>query len=307
MKKTPLFVLTGPTAVGKTQIACEAALRLNGEIVSADSMQVYQWLDIGTSKPPRDILQRIPHHLIDIVPPTETFDAVRYRAKALKAIEEIRARNRQPLVVGGSGLYIKVLLDGIFPGPSADRRLRETLYQEAAADGAPVLYGRLKEMDPESASIVHHNDLRKIVRALEVYYQNRQPISKMKPCRTPLDDQYEIRVVGLNRPRAELYRRIEDRVNAMFSDGLLEECRGLIQLPLSQTARQALGYKEIFESLEGKISLEEAIRLVKRNTRRYAKRQLTWFRHEPRLQWVAMDDGRSVETVVEEVIEKFTP
>ncbi len=307
MKKPPLFVLTGPTAVGKTEIACEAALRLNGEIVSADSMQIYQGLDVGTSKPPRDILQKIPHHLIDIVPPTEAFDAVRYRAKALKAIEEIRARNRQPVVVGGSGLYIRVLLDGVFPGPSADRELREALYQEAAADGAPVLHGRLKEVDPESASIVHPNDLRKIVRALEVYSQSRQPISQMKPCRTPLDDQYEIRVVGLNRPRAELYRRIEARVDAMFSDGLLEECRRLIQLPLSQTARQALGYKEVFGYLEGKISLEEAIRLVKRNTRRYAKRQLTWFRHEPRLRWVAMDDSRSVETVVEEVIEKFAP
>ena len=305
MKKPLLFVLTGPTAVGKTQIACGAALRLNGEIVSADSMQVYQGFDIGTSKPARELLERVPHHLIDIVPPTEIFDAVRYRFEALKTIEEIRARNRQPIVVGGSGLYIKVLLNGIFPGPSADREFRETLYQEAAAKGAAVLHGRLKEVDPESASLVHPNDLRKIVRALEVHHQSRRPISQMKPDRTPLDDQYEIRVVGLNRPRAELYRRVEERIDRMFSNGLLEECRRLIKLPLSQTARQALGYKEVFEYLEDKISLEEAIRLVKRNTRRYAKRQLTWFRHEPRLQWVAMDDGRSVETVVEEVIKKF--
>ncbi len=305
MKRPPLFVLTGPTAVGKTQVACEVALRLNGEIVSADSMQVYQGFDIGTSKPSRDILGRVPHHLMDVVSPTEIFDAVQYRWRALKVIEEICARNRQPIIVGGSGLYIRVLLDGVFPGPSADRQLRETLYQEADAKGTLVLHERLREVDPESASLVHPNDLRKIIRALEVYYQSRQPISQMKLYRVPLDDQYEIRVVGLNRSRAELYQRIEERIDIMFSDGLLEECQRLIKLPLNQTARQALGYKEVFEYLEGKISLEDAIRLVKRNTRRYAKRQLTWFRHEPRLQWVAMDDGRSVETVIEEVTEKF--
>src|SRR3989338_9233072 len=148
MKKPPLFVLTGPTAAGKSQIACEAALRLDGEIVSADSMQIYQGFDIGTSKPSRKLLEKVPHHLIDVIPPTEVFDAARYRSKALEAIEEIRARNRQPIVVGGSGLYIKVLLDGIFPGPSADLRLRDELYQEAAAKGTAVLHERLKEMDP---------------------------------------------------------------------------------------------------------------------------------------------------------------
>ncbi|MBI1977106.1 MAG: tRNA (adenosine(37)-N6)-dimethylallyltransferase MiaA, partial [Candidatus Omnitrophica bacterium] len=250
-------------------------------------------------------LKEIPHHLIDIVEPTEVFDAVRYRTVAIEAIDEILSRGSRPLVVGGSGLYIKVLLEGIFDGPSADPLLRERLYQEAAASGPRALHQRLQEVDPESAAVIHANDARKMIRALEVYYQSGEPISHLKPARESLEQRFQIRVVGLNRPRAVLYQRIDERVDQMFSQGLLEECRRLMDLPLSQTARQALGYKEVFRHLRGEISLEEAIRLVKQNTRRYAKRQLTWFRREPSAEWIEISQEDSVKKIAEEVIRRF--
>ncbi len=305
MTKERLWVIVGPTAVGKTEVAQEAARRLKGEIISADSMQVYRCMNTGTSKPPAQFLKEIPHHLIDIVEPTEVFDAVRYRTVAIEAIDEILSRGSRPIVVGGSGLYIKVLLEGIFDGPSADSLLRERLYQEAAASGPRALHQRLQEVDPESAAVIHANDVRKMIRALEVYYQSGELISHLKPARESLEQRFQIRVVGLNRPRAVLYRRIDERVDQMFAQGLLEECRRLMDLPLSQTARQALGYKEVFRHLRGEISLEEAIRLVKQNTRHYAKRQLTWFRREPRAEWIEINQEDSVKKIAEEVIRRF--
>ena len=300
-KQPPLFILTGPTAVGKTQVAYEAALRLKGEIISCDSMQVYRGMDIGTSKPPMEYLNRVPHHLINILEPTESFDAARYRARALQAIERVLQRNRFPIVVGGTGLYLRVLVNGIFECPSTDPVLRQKLYQEAETAGKEVLYQRLKQVDPKSADGIHPNDLRKVIRGLEVFYQGEQPISKLKSRRSSLKNAYQIQIVGLNRPRKILYQRIDERVDQMFAKGLVQECQQLIKQPLSQTAKQALGYKEVFQHLEGKVSLGQTIQLVKRNTRRYAKRQLTWFRHEPGIQWIEINEEDSVEKIVERV------
>jgi tRNA dimethylallyltransferase len=305
MMKSLLFVLVGPTAVGKTEIACRVANELDCEILSADSMQVYRGMDIGTSKPTRAIRQMIPHHLIDLVEPAESFDTVQYREAALRLIPEILSRGKTPMVAGGSGLYIQVLLEGIFPGPKADQVLRQRLYEEAAASGALVLHQRLQGVDSSSAASIHPNDLRRIVRALEVYEQCQAPISQMKPNREPLDELYDIRVVGLARSRSDLYERINHRVDQIFANGLVEECRRLMDIALSQTARQALGYKEVFSYLRGEISLDECIRLVKRNTRRYAKRQMSWFRHEPRVRWVLIGQSDSDESLAREVVAKF--
>lgn len=303
--KSHLFVLVGPTAVGKTQIACRVANELDGEILSADSMQVYRGMDIGTSKPAPFIREKIPHHLIDLVEPSESFDAAQYRQAALRAIPEILQRGKNPILVGGTGLYIRVLLEGIFPGPGANGELRKRLYQEAEVYGPLALYHQLKEIDSVTASDVHPNDLRRVIRAIEVYQQSRTPISALKPNRQGLDEQYDIRVVGLARERGELYHRINQRVDQMFAKGLVEECRRLMERPLSLTARQALGYKEVFSHLKGEISLEICIELVKRNTRRYAKRQMTWFRHEPRVQWIQIESHQHLESIAKEVLKKF--
>ncbi len=304
-QKPPLWILVGPTAVGKTEISCRVAEWLNGEIISADSMQVYRGMDIGTSKPSWEIRAEIPHHLIDVTEPTELFDVVQYRQLALQAISEILRCRKNPIVVGGSGLYVRVLLKGIFSGPTANNELRQELYQEAAVAGTAALHQRLGQIDPFTAQTTHPNDVRRIIRALEVYDQCQKPLSLLKADRQSLKEQYDVRIVGLNRHRADLYERINRRVDQMFAQGLIQECESLNLLGLSQTASQALGYREVFSYLSGKISLEECIHLVKRNTRRYAKRQMTWFRHEEGVSWIGVDFHVSIEVIAREVVRQF--
>lgn len=290
MKETLVFLI-GPTAIGKTGVSFELAKHINAEIVSCDSMQVYKGMDIGTSKPPKRILGSLQHHLIDIIEPSEEFSVAQFRKLALGAIEDIIKRGKRPLIVGGSGLYFKVLLEGIFEGPAADRELRARLETEADEFGTEVLYRRLETLDCEAARKIHPNDLRRILRALEVYEKSKRPISEFKAATEGLGDRYALKIFGLNMDRAALYRKIDQRVELMFREGLVDEARRLLEKPLGLTASQALGYKEVFGFLKGEYDLDEAKRLIKRDTRRYAKRQLTWFRRDKRIDWIILDEN----------------
>lgn len=301
-----LIFLVGPTAIGKTEISLELAKMLGYEIISCDSMQVYSGMDIGTSKPAKELRDAIPHHMIDIVKPSEEFSAAQFRELAINAIEDILAKGKVPLFVGGSGLYVKVLIDGIFKGPSSDRELRARLEAEADEFGVGILYKRLKEIDGETASKVHPNDLRRIVRALEVYEKAKAPISKLKNQTQGLSAKYDIKMFGLNMDRKILYKRIDDRVEEMFSKGLVDEARGLMGQNLSLTASQALGYKEVFGFLRNEYGLDEAKRLIKRNTRRYAKRQLTWFRRDKRIEWIIVDENSEPEEIAKVIWKKLS-
>ncbi len=301
-----LIFLLGPTAIGKTETSLELAKFANCEIISCDSMQVYKGMDIGTSKPPKAMLEAVPHHLIDITEPSQEFSVAQYRRLAIKAIEDIISKGRIPLFVGGSGLYFKVLVDGIFEGPASDRELRARLTEEADEFGAKVLYEKLKKIDREAASKIHANDLRRIIRALEVYEKTKTPISKLKEKTEGLAGNYDIRVFGLNIDRGVLYRKIDERVDLMLGQGLIDEARKLMEQNLSLTASQALGYKEAFGFIRGEYDFNETERLLKRNTRRYAKRQLTWFRRDKRIEWIILDEDFNSKEIANRIWKKLS-
>ena len=301
-----LIFLVGPTAIGKTGISFELAKLIECEIISCDSMQVYRGMDLGTSKPAKVLLDSIPHHLIDIIEPSEEFSVARFRGLAEKAIGEILSRGKTPLLVGGSGLYVKVMIDGIFEAPATDRELRERLQQEAEEFGSGALYTRLIHADPKSAAKIHANDLRRIIRALEVYEKAKAPISELRKNTTGLSCKYDIRIFGLNMEREALYRKIDERVDLMFDEGIVNEARDLFAGGLSLTASQALGYKEVFGYLRGEYGLDEAKRLVKRDTRRFAKRQLTWFRRDGRIEWIMLDENFDSEETARGIWKKLS-
>lgn len=295
-----LVVLTGPTAVGKTDISIEVAQRLPGEIVSCDSMQVYKHMDIGTAKASVFERETVPHHLIDVVAPDEEFNVARFQELAEAAISDITSRGRIPVLVGGTGLYIKAVVDGfLFPWEGASKEIRESLEEEAAEKGSNVLHARLGEVDPQAARKIHPNDTRRIIRALEVYITTGRPISEMwQEGRRKKKARFDrLVMVGLVRERSVLYERINRRCDRMIELGLVEETRQLLDQGYSKTltSGQALGYKEIVRYLKGECSLEEAVELIKRDTRRYAKRQLTWFRADPRIEWVDIGPFESKE------------
>jgi tRNA dimethylallyltransferase len=287
----PTVFLVGPTGAGKTRVAVWLAKRINAEIVSADSMSVYRGMDIATAKPSVAQRKEVPHHLIDVVELTDSFSVGLYRKLATAAIQDIGERGKVALVCGGTGLYVRSLLDGLFEGPEADWELRARLRAEAQHKGTEALHARLKTVDPLAAEKVSPNDLRRLVRALEVYEKTHRPISEFqdqwKQNNTPAPP-----IFGLTMHREALYSRIDERVEEMFRRGLVEETRRLLGRGLrsNRTAMQAIGYKEVIGFLEGEYSLEEAERILKRNTRRYAKRQLTWFRKDDRIVWYIVDD-----------------
>ncbi len=301
-----LIFLVGPTAVGKTAISVELAGLINAEIVSCDSMQVYKGMDIGTSKPDKSLLAIIPHHMIDIIEPSDEFSVAQFRRMAVKAIEDIIARGKTPLAIGGSGLYVRVLIDGIFEGPSTDREYRARLEREADEFGAGILYKRLETADKEAALGIHPNDQRRILRALEVCEKAKAPISRMRANTVGLSDKYDISMFGLNMERPALYKNIDERVDLMFSEGLIEEARGLTRQEISLTASQALGYKEAFIFLKGERDIEETKRLIKRNTRHYAKRQLTWFGRDKRVEWIMLDEDFDPKEIAKKIWKKLS-
>ena len=284
--KGMVVFLAGPTAVGKSEAAVALARKINAEIVSCDSMQVYRGMDILTSKPNRALRKKIRHHLIDIATPQQEYNVSRYYGEAGGKIAEILSRGRVPLVVGGTGLYMSILADGIFQVKSEDKALRSELSRQAGKKGSPFLHNRLKQVDPQAASRIHPNDAKRIIRALEVFMSTGKQISRLQKERSGLGEKYDLRIFCLERERGELYRRIGQRVDKMFKEGLVPEVKRLLRLRLSRTSRWAIGIKEVKGYLDGLYDLEEAKQLVKRNSCLYAKRQLTWFRKDRRIRWI---------------------
>lgn len=274
------WFLTGPTAAGKTGVGVELAGRIGAEIVSMDSMALYRGMDVGTAKPTAEQRRDVPHHLIDVIEPHQQYSLAQYLEAAHRCIDEIKARGREVLFVGGTPLYLKGLLRGIFQGPPADWDLRRRLQEQARQQGSESLHRRLTEVDPAAARRLHPNDTRRLIRALEVYEKTGRPISEFQQQFDSGREAEACRVFVLNWPRRELHDRIDRRVEAMFAAGLVDEVRGLLARPhpLSRTARQAVGYREVIEHLAGEHGLPETIRLVQSHTRQLAKRQGTWFR-----------------------------
>ncbi|MBL7224181.1 MAG: tRNA (adenosine(37)-N6)-dimethylallyltransferase MiaA [Candidatus Brocadiae bacterium] len=300
-----VWFLVGPTASGKTSLGIEVAERVGAEILSLDSMALYCRMDIGTAKPSADERQRIPHHLVDLAEPHEAFSTGRYLAAADAAIADVVARGRLPLFVGGTLLYLKALTEGFFEGPAADWNLRNRLVAQAEADGTEALHRQLAEADPEAAGRIHPNDLRRIVRALEVFEVTGVPISAQQTQFGQPSSRYDCVLAGIRRDRQELYSRINRRVDAMFEAGMVGEVRGLLADPrgISHAAAQFVGYKEIIAYLHGDTSLDDARELVQTHTRQFAKRQFTWFRRFPQIRWVDASPQSTVEELADAVIE----
>jgi tRNA dimethylallyltransferase len=280
-----VIIILGPTAVGKTGFSILLAGRLETEIISADSMLVYRHMDIGTAKPSPAELETVPHHLVNILNPDERFSAGLFKKRATSVIDELHGRGMIPVIAGGTGLYIRALTAGLFEGPGADEDLRDELKEQEVQFGEGYLYERLTWEDPAAAGRIERKDRRRIIRALEVLMREKKTISRVQRESTRPAG-YEFIKIGLTRDRKELYRMIEDRVDAMMDRGLLDETRSLLNMHPDRTALQALGYKEMKLYLEGQVSLEEAVRLTKKRTKMFAKRQYTWFRKEEGITWV---------------------
>ena len=290
--KKPLVVLTGPTAVGKTKLSISLAKALNGEIISADSMQVYKYMDIGSAKITEKEMDGVPHHLIDVLSPFEEFHIVRFQELAKKAMEDIYNRGKTPVFVGGTGFYIQAMTKDIdFTEGEEDKQYREELSRLAAEKGNEFLHEMLREVDKKSAEEIHANNVKRVIRALEFYKENGFPISQHNEEQKQNETPYNLAYFVLNAPRDLLYERIDRRVDEMMENGLVKEVQKLKDMGCRRemTSMQGLGYKEILSFLDGEIPLDEAVRILKRDTRHFAKRQLTWFRRESNVVWVDKD------------------
>ncbi|KNY25759.1 tRNA (adenosine(37)-N6)-dimethylallyltransferase MiaA [Pseudobacteroides cellulosolvens] len=287
-----VIVIVGPTASGKTALSISLAKEMNGEIVSADSMQIYKYMDIGTAKPDLEEMSGIKHYLIDEVNPDEEFSVARFKELVTKYIDEILDKGKQPIVVGGTGLYINSLLYNIdFSETVSDWELREELKKEALEMGNEYLHDKLKSVDPIAAGKIHKNDLKRIIRALEVYEYSKKTITEHQEVSRQIPSKYEFYAYGLKMDRERLYNRINQRVDIMFERGLIEEVKGLINMGYDKhsVAMQALGYKELLLYLRDEISLDDAKEIIKMGSRRYAKRQITWFKKTEGVKWIDLD------------------
>lgn len=287
--KKPLIVLTGPTAVGKTSLSISLAKAVNGEIISADSMQVYKGMDIGSAKIRKEEMQGVTHYLVGILEPEEEFHIVKFQELAKAAMEEIYAKGKIPILVGGTGFYIQAVTRDIdFTQAEQETSYREELEQLAKEKGTEYLHEKLREVDPKSAENIHANNVKRVIRALEFYHQNGTPISEHNEEQKQQTSPYNLAYFVLTAPREILYERIDRRVDQMMEEGLLEEVKSLRERGCHRgmVSMQGLGYKEILAYLEGEYPLEEAVRILKRDTRHFAKRQLTWFRREQDVIWV---------------------
>lgn len=292
MAKQPLIILTGPTAAGKTKLSIELAKSVNGEIISADSMQVYKYMDIGSAKIKQKEMEGIKHYLVDILEPTQDFNVVLFQKYAKEAMEQIYAKGKIPILVGGTGFYIQsVLYDIDFTENDEDTQLRRELEELAKQKGAQYLHMVLQECDPKSAEMIHANNVKRVIRAIEFYRQTGKPISEHNEQERGKESAYDSHYFVLTDVRDRLYVNIDRRVDQMLEEGLVEEVKKLMEMGCKResTAMQGLGYKEIIAYLLGEITLDEAVYLIKRDTRHFAKRQLTWFRREKDVIWVEKD------------------
>ena len=289
--KTRILAIVGPTASGKTALSVELALRLNGEIVSCDSMQIYKSMDIATAKPTKVEMNGVKHHLIDIVKPDEEYSVVDYIRDATKAIEDITRAGKLPILVGGTGLYFNSLVDGIrFEETQGNVDIRSKLYAEAEQYGNAYMLEKLRGIDPTAAQSLHENNIKRVIRAIEVYEQTGITITEHRKKSREVESPYEPCIIGLDFTERELlYDRINKRVDLMLEQGLIEEARRFYNHPKSSTSAQAIGYKELSGYFDGTLTLEECIENLKRETRRYSKRQLTWFRRDKRVNWIYWD------------------
>jgi tRNA dimethylallyltransferase len=279
---------------------------MKGEIASADSRQIYKHLNIGTAKPTTEDMRRVPHHFVDILDPDQEYSAGRYGQEARAKISELLAEGKQPILVGGSGLYVRAVIDGFFPGPGRNDEIREQLELEARTLGSGALLEKLKGVDPDSAARMNATTERRIIRALEVYYTTGQPISRLHK-QQETKPSFEVVQFGLEWNRQALYERIDRRVDRMLRDGLVNEVKELIDEGYSRkiNALNTVGYKEVFDYLDGAIAESEMVELIKRNTRRFAKRQLTWFRADKRIRWITVDDESDWSEIAEKMWQEF--
>ena len=298
MNRPRLIVIVGPTASGKSRLALALARQLNGEILSVDSMQVYRGMDIGTSKPSLEDRCLVPHHGIDLVDPQVEFTVAMYRQYAAVTLQAIAARGRTPILVGGTGLYVRAVLDGLCSAPPGDPAIRRAL----AAKPPEVLHAQLQQIDPASAQRIHPHDLRRIIRALEVYQQSGRPLSAWQQDTQGLAAAWSVEVFGLDWPRETLYRRIDERVTRMWQQGLVDEARQVYEDGVGRTAAQALGYKTLFSVFSGDHPLDQAADAIRLETRQYARRQLTWFRRDGRIRWVPVETPETLEHLPERIL-----
>lgn len=297
-----IIVICGPTAVGKTKYAIETALHVDGEVVSCDSMQLYKFMDIGSAKPTEEEQAMVKHYLVDEIDPRDSFSVVKYQKMARKAIEEIFSKGKTPVIAGGTGLYLNSLLYEMdFSAPPRDSSYRDKLYEEAEKYGPQALHDRLRQMDPDAASRIHPNNTKKVIRALEAAESGdkvKDFATELKPCKD-----YLVKLIGLTRDRSELYDRINRRVDILVEMGLLDEVKSLLDMGLSESdiSMKGIGYKEIIGYYNGEYDLETAINLVKKNTRRYAKRQLTWFRRYDDMKWFDISEYEDDNACLEDI------
>jgi tRNA dimethylallyltransferase len=300
--KRNLLIILGPTGVGKSLMAVRLAKQFSGEVISCDSMQVYKGFDIGTDKIPLAKRENIPHHLLDILDSSDQFTAAQFARRAAETIHIIRKRNKLPIIAGGTGLYIKALVEGLFPEEKKDLQLRRELEREAQDKGLRALWERLKQIDPEYAELAGNNDRIRIIRALEVYTATGKPLSEHFLSTQPYLHDFNITQIGLKLERDELFKRIEDRVDKMFDQGIVNEVTRLLDSGIEASAPpfRALGYKHVLRFLKKEISLDEAILMTKRDTRHYAKRQMTWFKKRKGIQWFAPREFPAISMYVSE-------
>ena len=304
--KNKVVVIVGPTASGKTSLSIEIASHFNGEVISADSMQIYKNMDIATAKPDKNEMRGITHHLIDFLPQTEKFSVARYKEFCYDCIDEIIKKEKLPVIVGGTGLYVDTVINNTVFLEYESNDIRQKLEEECEKSGIESLYNRLCEIDKESAEKLNLSDKKRIIRALEVYYSTGKTKTQQNDLSHVEESKYDFCIIGLNAvDRNVLYERINKRVDLMLSMGLIEEARAFFENDYSSTAVQAIGYKELKPFLDGICSLEDAVEKLKMETRRYAKRQLTWFRRNEKINWLYLDSDMNIVREAIDIIEKF--
>lgn len=303
--KPPLVIIAGPTAVGKTSVSVEIAKKINGEIISADSMQIYKYMDIGTAKITKEEMCGVKHYLIDEVEPDVEFSVSNFQSKANEYIKHIINKGKIPIVVGGTGLYINSLVyDLDFTNAVSNWEFRKEYLEKAKKYGNECIHNELKAIDKESANRIHVNDTKRIIRALEIFHETGKPMSYYYKDFRKENDKYNIIYIGLTMDRKKLYEKINERVDIMIENGLIEEVKKLLKMGYDEnlTSMQGLGYKEIISYINGEHTLNEALEILKRNSRRFAKRQLTWFRRDNKIEWIKVDEFSSKDNLVKYIV-----